>query len=98
VGIQQSVSASELVSRTLAASLETPHAGEMIAEPVRSREVLAEIEAPAAAVGKRLGAIRNERNGLVLGLVRGGEFTLGLDDPVVEAGDRLLVAEAARNA
>jgi len=35
---------------------------------------------------------------LVLGLVRGGEFTLGLDDPVVEAGDRLLVAEAARNA
>ena len=47
-----------------------------------------------SAIGKRLSAVRNERPGLVLGLVRDGEFTLGLgDDPVVAAGDRLLVAE-----
>jgi voltage-gated potassium channel len=99
LGIPQSVSASELVSRTLAASLETPHAGEMIAALVGSRDVLAEIEAPAAAVGTRLSALRSERDGLVLGLVRSGEFTLGIgDDPVVESGDRLLVAEATRSA
>jgi voltage-gated potassium channel len=99
LGIQQSVSASELVSRTLAASLETPHAGEMIAALVGSRDVLAEIEAPASAVGTRLSALRSERDGLVLGLVRSGEFTLGIgDDPVVESGDRLLVAEATRSA
>jgi voltage-gated potassium channel len=98
LGIRQSVSARELVSRTLAASLETPHAGEMIAQLVGNRDALAEID-PAAAVGKRLSAVRNEHAGLVLGLVRDGAFTLGLgDDPVVAHGDKLLVADAARSA
>ncbi len=99
LGVQQTVSASELLSRTLAASLETPHAGEMISQLIGNRDALAEIEAAGSAVGKRLSAIRNERAGLVLGLVRGGEFTLGIaDDPVVAAGDRLLVAEATGHA
>lgn len=98
LGVQQSVATSELVARTLAASLETPHAGEMISALVGSRDVLAEVD-PGTSVGKRLSAVRNERPGLVLGLVRDGEFTLGLgDDPVVAAGDRLLVAEATRHA
>jgi len=97
LGVQQSVSASQLVSRTLAAALETPHAGEMISQLVGNRDAFAEIEAGPSAVGKALSAIRNERAGLVLGLVRNGEFTLGLgDDPVIAAGDRLLVAEATR--
>jgi voltage-gated potassium channel len=95
LGVQQTVSASELLSRTLAASLETPHAGEMISQLVGKRDALAEIEAGTAAVGKPLSAIRSERAGLVLGLVRNGQFTLGIgEDPVVAAGDRLLVAEA----
>lgn len=99
LGVQQSVSSSQLVSRTLAASLETPHAGEMISELIGNRDAFAEVEAGAAAVGKRLSDIRSERLGLVLGLVRNGEFTLGLgDDPVIAAGDRLLVAEAGRAA
>jgi voltage-gated potassium channel len=98
LGVQQSVSTSQLVARTLAASLETPHAGEMISALVGSRDVLAEVD-PGTSVGKRLSAVRNERPGLVLGLVRDGEFTLGLgDDPVVAAGDRLLVAEATGHA
>lgn len=67
-------------------------------ELVGSRDVLAEVD-PGTSVGKRLSAVRNERPGLVLGLVRDGEFTLGLgDDPVVAAGDRLLVAEATGHA
>jgi voltage-gated potassium channel len=99
LGVQQTVSGSELLARTLAASLETPHAGEMISQLVGNREVLAEIEAGSTAVGKRLSAVRNERAGLVLGLVRRGEFTLGIgDDPVVSAGDRLLVAGAEHSA
>lgn len=99
LGVQQSVSTSQLVARTLAASLETPHAGEMISQLVGNRDALAEVEAGAAAVGKPLSAVRSERLGLVLGLVRNGEFTLGLgDDPVIAAGDRLLVAEASRGA
>jgi voltage-gated potassium channel len=98
LGVQQSVSTSELVSRMLAASLETPHAGEMISQLIGNREALAEIEV-ASAVGKRLSAVRTEHVGMVLGLVRSGEFTLGIsDDPIIAAGDRLLVAEATRSA
>lgn len=99
LGVQQTVSGSELLARTLAASMETPHAGEMLSQLAGNREVLAEIEAGAAAVGKRLSAVRNERAGLVLGIVRSGRFSLGIgDDPVVTAGDRLLIAEVARSA
>ena len=96
LGVQQTVSSKELVSRALAAALETPHAGEMLHQLVGSRDSFAEVEVGSSAVGRPLSAIRNERLGLVLGLVRGGEFNLGLaDDPVIAAGDRLLVAEAA---
>lgn len=98
LGVQQTWSAGELVARTLAMSLETPHAGEMIYQLVGNREVLAEIEAGASAVGKPLSAIRSEGAGegagLVLGLIHDGQFTLGIDDnPTVSAGDRLLIAE-----
>jgi len=99
LGVRQTISASEMVSRTLAASLETPHAGDMISQLIGNRDLLAEISPETAAVGKPLSVVRNERAGLVLGLVRDGEFTLGIgDDPVVAPGDRLLVAEAARAA
>jgi Trk K+ transport system NAD-binding subunit len=94
--VQQTVSSRELVSRALAAALETPHAGEMLSALVGQRDTFAEVEAGAAAVGRPLSAIRSERLGLVLGLIRDGQFNLGLaDDPVIAAGDRLLVAEAA---
>jgi voltage-gated potassium channel len=97
IGIQQAVSAEELLARTVATTLETPHAGEMVAQLVESgREFLAEVDAEPAAIGKRLSVVRGERAGLVLGLVHAGEFTLGIgEDPVIEAGDRLLIAEAA---
>jgi len=97
LGVQQSVSTSELVARTLAASLETPHAGEMLTQLAGSRDALSEVEAGTGAVGKRLSAVRNEGIGLVLGIVKDGQFSLGLgDDPVIAVGDRLLVAEAGR--
>jgi len=97
LGVQQSVSSGQLPSQTLAAALETPHAGEMISQLAGNREALAEIEAGAATVGKALSAVRSERAGLVLGRVRNGEFSLGLgDDPVIAAGDRLLVAAPAK--
>jgi Trk K+ transport system NAD-binding subunit len=96
LGVRQTVSSSQLLSRTLAAALETPHAGEMMAQLVGQRDTFAEVEAGSAAVGRPLSAVRSERLGLVLGLIRNGEFNLGLaDDPVIEAGDRLLVAERA---
>jgi len=97
LGVQYAVSAQELVARTLAASLEAPHASDLIAQLIESgRDVLAEVDADPAAVGKAFSAVRDERAGLVLGLVHEGRFTLGIgDDPVVAAGDRLLIAKAA---
>ncbi len=45
-------------------------------------------------MGKPLSAVRDEKAGLVLGLVHDGKFTLGLaGDPVIQAGDHLLIAE-----
>ena len=95
LGIQHAVSGQELIARTLAAALETPHAGDMIVQLFESgRDILAEIDAEAAMIGKALSAIRDERGGLVLGMVHEGRFTLGLgEDPVVAPGDRLLIAE-----
>lgn len=95
LGIQQTLSAQELIACTLAKSLEAPHAGDMVAQLVESNEhKLTEIEAEPAAVGKPLSAVRDEQEGLVLGLVHAGAFTLGIGrDPVVAAGDRLLIAE-----
>jgi voltage-gated potassium channel len=96
LGVQHAVSAQELVARTLATSLETPHASDLIAQLVESgRDILAEVDADPAAVGKALSTVRDERAGLVLGLVHEGRFTLGItEDPVIAAGDRLLIAEA----
>jgi voltage-gated potassium channel len=96
LGVQHAVSTQDLVARTLATSLETPHAGELITQLVESgRDILAEIDAEPAMVGRALSAIRDERAGLVLGLVHEGRFSLGItEDPVIGAGDRLLIAEA----
>jgi voltage-gated potassium channel len=99
LGVQHAVSAQDLVARTLATSLETPHASDLIAQLIESgRDILAEVDADPGAVGKALSTVRDERTGLVLGLVHEGRFTLGIgEDPVVAAGDRLLIAEATRS-
>ena len=96
LGVHQVISAHGLIAAALAKSLETPHAGDMLAELVGSgNHRLSEIEADAAAVGRPLSAVRDKRDDLVLGLVHDGKFMLGVgDDPVVQAGDRLLVAVA----
>jgi voltage-gated potassium channel len=96
LGVQHAVSTQDLVARTLATSLETPHASDLISQLVESgRDILAEVDADQAAVGKALSTVRDERAGLVLGLVHEGRFTLGIsEDPVIAAGDRLLIAEA----
>jgi voltage-gated potassium channel len=99
LGVQQAMSSHDLIAATLAKSLEAPHAADMVAQLVESgSHRLAELSAEAeGAVGKTLSAVRDERAGLVLGLVHNGAFSLGLaEDPVVGAGDRLLIAESAR--
>jgi voltage-gated potassium channel len=96
LGVHQVISAHALIASTLAKSLEAPHAGDMLAQLVGSdHHRLSELEAGADAVGRSLSAVRDQRDDLVLGLVHDGKFMLGVgDDPVVQAGDRLLVAVA----
>ncbi|HUB41842.1 MAG TPA: ion channel [Streptosporangiaceae bacterium] len=98
LGVHQVISAHTLIASALAKSLEAPHAGDMLAELVGSdRHRLSEVEAAANTVGRPLSAVRDERDDLVLGLVHNGKFMLGVgDDPVVQAGDRLLLAVAER--
>jgi voltage-gated potassium channel len=95
LGVQQTVSANSLIASTLARSLEAPHAADVVGQLLESENHrLSEVEAGADAVGKLLSAVRDERGGLVLGLVHGGRFTLGLArDPVIEHGDYLVIAE-----
>jgi voltage-gated potassium channel len=95
LGVHQTVSGHQLIAGTLAKSLEAPHAGDMMAQLVESNSHrLAEVDAGSAAAGKSLSTVRGERNDLVLGLVHDGLFILGIgDDPVLAAGDRLLIAE-----
>ena len=81
LGVQQTISAEGLIAHTLAKSLEAPHAGDMLSQLVESdRHSLAEVEADAGTVGKLLSAVRDERSELVLGLVHGGKFLLGIGE------------------
>jgi voltage-gated potassium channel len=98
LGVQHALSAEELVSRTLATTLETPHAGQMVAQLVESgRDILAEVDADQDTIGKTLSAVRDERGDLVLGVVHADRFTLGIgEDPVIASGDRLLIADPAK--
>jgi voltage-gated potassium channel len=95
LGVSRTLSAAEMIAHTIAKSLEAPHAADMLAQLVESDEhSLSETKADAHTVGRPLSAVRDERAGLVLGLVHNGTFTLGIgDDPVVADGDYLLLAE-----
>jgi voltage-gated potassium channel len=96
LGVHQVVSAHALIASALAKSLEAPHAGDMLQQLVGSdHHRLTEVAAGADVVGRPLSAVRDKRADLVLGVVHDGKFMLGVgDDPVVQAGDRLLVAVA----
>jgi voltage-gated potassium channel len=98
LGVSQTVGANDLLAHTMAKSLETPHAGDLFLKLIESEDHrLVEVVPDPAMVGKLLSAIRNDRQGLVLGLVRDRSVTLGIGhDPTVSADDKLLVAEPTR--
>lgn len=95
IGVHQTVCMDDLVAHTMAKSLEAPHAGDLLRELIGSeRHRLVEVDVTPASVGRPLSALRSERDVLVLGLVREDRVVLGIaDDPVAQAGDRLLSAE-----
>ncbi|MCL4423582.1 MAG: ion channel [Actinobacteria bacterium] len=94
LGLSSTVSAEDLLGHTLAKSLETPHAGELLLRLVGSNGYrLREVAADPGWIGKPLSVVRAQHGGLVLGLAQSdGEVAIGVGhDPVIQAGDSLLV-------
>ncbi len=95
LGVEQVLSADELIAHLLAKSLESPHAPELVRNLMDSeRFVLREAPASPDQVGRSLAELRAAGPGLVLGLVHGERVELGVDRQLsVAAGDRLLVLD-----
>jgi voltage-gated potassium channel len=96
LGVRHTLSVEELVGHTLAKSLETPQAGDLLLQMVDTDNYrLRQTPVPADMATRPLSAARAAQPGtLVLGISRGDKVDLGLsDDPVLEAGDSLIVLE-----
>jgi voltage-gated potassium channel len=100
IGVEQTVSVDNLVAHTLAKSLESPHAGDLLLELVDSpKHKLEELKVESDAVGQKVSAVRCRDHTLVLGIVHAGKVDLALrDDPILAEGDRLLVARPTSDA
>lgn len=93
LGVDQALSAEELVGHLVAKSMEAPHAADLMRNLVDSnRYRLTEIDLPPGLAGLTLSAARGQRNEFVLAMVHGKEVMMGVNnDPTLAAGDRLLV-------
>ncbi len=89
------VSGEELLAHTVAKSMEAPHAGELLLRILDSDGFrLKEVDVGDGGAGRSLSAARDRERGVVLGAVHAGRVVMGVvDDPVLEAGDRLLVLD-----
>ena len=86
------VSGEELLAHTIAKSLEAPHAGELLLALVGSEGLRLQEVAVGDGAGKPFSALRAELRDVVIGAVHGGRVVIGVvDDPVLDAQDRLLV-------
>lgn len=96
LNIATTVSADELLAHTLAKSLEAPHAAQLLLRLVDSEGYqLKELPVDGAFVGQPLSKIRGQQAALVLAAVHDEQVIFGVDhDPVLAAGDRLLVFDA----
>ncbi len=96
LGVRHTLSSDDLVGHTLAKSLETPQAGDLLLQMVDTdRYRLRESPVPADLTSRPLSAARVAAPGtLVLGISRGDRVDLGLeDDPLLQSGDSLIVLE-----
>jgi voltage-gated potassium channel len=95
LGIAHTLSSDQLVGHTLAKSLETPEAGDLLLQLVdTSTYMLAEQDVDEALVSHPLSHARAMAGSLVLGIAREGRVDLGVgDDPILVAGDRLVVLD-----
>lgn len=89
------VSGDELLAHTVAKSMEAPHAGELLLRILDSEGFrLKEVDVGEEGAGRPLSAARERERGVVLGAVHAGRVVMGVvDDPLLEAGDALLVLD-----
>lgn len=99
LGVRRTLSSEELVGHTLAKSLETPQAGDLLLSLVDStRFRLKQVPVEDDLVSQPLSRARASSGRLVLGIARERTVDLGVgEDPVLEAGDHLVVLEALRS-
>jgi voltage-gated potassium channel len=98
LGVTHTLAADELVGHTVAKSLETPEAGDLLLGLVDSIDYrMAEQIVDAALATHTLSAARAASvppAPLILGIARGGHVDLGIrDDPQLSVGDRLIVLQ-----
>jgi voltage-gated potassium channel len=95
LGVTHTLSADELVGHTVAKSLETPEAGNLLlslvgASDYRLEERIVDDELRGRA--RTLSAARSTPGTLILGIARDGKVELGVNnDPELNTGDRLIV-------
>jgi voltage-gated potassium channel len=93
LGVDHTLAAEQLVGHTVAKSLETPEAGDLLLQLVEAGGLrLEELIVDAALDRKTLSSARSAAGTLVLGIARDGKVDLGVgDDPILAVGDRLIV-------
>ncbi len=95
LGVTHTLASDELVGHTLAKSLETPQAGDLLRQLVDGTSYrLTETPIDPSLVAQPLSRARQDVGMLVLGISRGDQVDLGVgDDPVLAEGDRLIVLQ-----
>jgi voltage-gated potassium channel len=97
LGVKHTLASDELIGHTLAKSLETPQAGNVLLAMLDTTNYrMIEIAVDPAAVSHPLSTARGRSDALVLGFCRDGKIELGVsDDPILTADDRLIVLSAS---
>ncbi|HEY3774414.1 MAG TPA: ion channel [Solirubrobacteraceae bacterium] len=95
LGVTHTLSADELVGHTVAKSLETPEAGDLLLSLVGATDYRLEeriVDDELRGRARTLSAARSTPGTLILGIARDGKVELGVNnDPELNTGDRLIV-------
>lgn len=97
LGVSHTLASDELIGHTLAKSLETPQAGNVLLAMLDTANYrMIEIAVDPDAVSHPLSKARARSDALVLGVCKDGKVELGVsDDPILAADDRLIVLSAS---
>jgi voltage-gated potassium channel len=97
LGVTHTLASDELIGHTIAKSLETPQAGNVLLAMLDTSSYrMVEVEVDPASVSRPLSEARGRSEALVLGICRQGKVDLGVsDDPILTAEDRLIVLSAS---